>query len=386
MRFWFPAASLLLVMFAGCGTTRSTDTKRTATEQLLISDAMDRAISRLDFRALAGKKSYLDPTHIKDVTDQDYLVSSMRQHMLASGCLLLDNREEADYIVEPRAGAIGTDRHELLLGVPATNMPASVFLPGISASTIPEIPLAKKTEQRAVAKIAVFAYNRKTGHPVWQSGIVPVESRAKDVWVFGAGPFQRGSIYSGTNFAGDELKIPLIEPGKPRDGETGALSVADEAYFVEPKLEADKEEAVADDKGSSSAKQSGPGETAQRKGAAGETSPESSRGVIPAAHRESADPTAVEKSPAEPPAILRPPADQSGSVPVFPLERESWPDATPLAPLPGATWPDDTPAAGLLPLRARDFEQPHEDLLAIPVVPDRLRREPAVDATLEFQP
>ena len=28
----------------GCGTTRSTDTNRTATEQLLISDAIDRAV------------------------------------------------------------------------------------------------------------------------------------------------------------------------------------------------------------------------------------------------------------------------------------------------------------------------------------------------------
>jgi len=58
----------------------------------------------------------------------------------------------------------------------------------------------------------MFLYNRQTGRPVWQSGVTPEESRAKAVWVLGAGPFQRGTIYQGTKFAGDRLNIPLIDP------------------------------------------------------------------------------------------------------------------------------------------------------------------------------
>lgn len=227
------ALILALLVASGCGTTRMSDTKRTATEQLLISDAMDRAVSRLDFRALAGKTAYLDSSPARGATDQEYLVSALRQHMLASGCALKDKREEADYIVELRIGAVGTDRHEVLFGVPATKVPEMAAVVGVPSS-IPELPLAKKTEQRAVTKLAVFAYNRNTGRPVWQSGVVSVESEAKDVWVFGAGPFQRGSIYQGTKFAGDKLKIPLIEPGRGSDGDVGAVPVADEAYFVEP--------------------------------------------------------------------------------------------------------------------------------------------------------
>jgi hypothetical protein len=61
-----------------------------------------------------------------------------------------------------------------------------------------------------VAKIAVFAYERATGIPVWQSGTDAVASRARDLWVFGTGPFQRGSIYGGTKFAGEDLRVPLI--------------------------------------------------------------------------------------------------------------------------------------------------------------------------------
>ena len=98
---------------------------------------------------------------------------------------------------------------------------------------VPEIPFVKKTDQRAVAKVAVFAYNRVTGRPVWQSGLAPTESTSKSLWVLGAGPFRRGSIYDGTHFAGDKVRIPLVEPG-PDHGESGALSVATEAFFTQP--------------------------------------------------------------------------------------------------------------------------------------------------------
>ena len=53
------------------------------------------------------------------------------------------------------------------------------------------------------------------------------------LWVFGAGPFQHGSIYGGTTFAGDHVRIPLID--LERDGQKTSVSVAEQAYFVEPK-------------------------------------------------------------------------------------------------------------------------------------------------------
>lgn len=241
MRFRLAIVLPCLIVVFGCGTTKWTDTRRTATEQVLLSDAMDRAISQLDFRALAGKTVYLDSTYIKGAIDGEYLISAMRQHMLASGCVLRDKKDEANYIVEVRTGAIGTDRHELLFGVPATELPSVVPLAGVPRA-VPEMPLLKRTEQRGVARIAVFAYNRTTGRPVWQSGTIPVESNARDLWVLGAGPFQRGTIYDGTKFAGDRLNIPLVDPMAGRkDGDS--FSVADEAYFSEP---VEREEQVAE--------------------------------------------------------------------------------------------------------------------------------------------
>jgi hypothetical protein len=209
-RPWVRAWRLAMVAAlgaVGCGTTRVSDTQRTATEQLLVSNAVDQAVSQLDFRILAGKPIYFDAQYLAGSIDRGYVVSSLRQHLLASGCILQEDRSQATYVVEARSGGIGTDRHQVLIGVPEMNVPS--LLPG-QPTLIPEIPLAKRTDQKGVAKLAVFAYNRRTGRPVWQSGVVRMVSTSKDTWLLGAGPFRQGTIGDGTEFAGEPLRIPQI--------------------------------------------------------------------------------------------------------------------------------------------------------------------------------
>ena len=75
---------------------------RTATEQLLISNAVDQAVSRIDFTPLAGKRVYFDAQYLDSPVDKGYVVSSLRQHLLASGCLLQEERSKA--AVEPLPG------------------------------------------------------------------------------------------------------------------------------------------------------------------------------------------------------------------------------------------------------------------------------------------
>ena len=287
------AMILLCGALAGCGTTKWTDTSRSATEQLLITDAMDRAVSRLDLRSLAGKTVYLDSTPVTGLTDSAYLISSLRQHLLASGCVVKESKQEANYVLEIRAGAIGTDHHDLTFGVPRVDVPAILPVSGFGIPTnIPELPLAKRTHQRAVTKIAVFAYNRETGRPVWQSGVIPMESGAKAIWLFGAGPFQRGSIFEGTSFAGDTLKIPMVDLGN-QDGGIDSVSVAEEAYFIEPKKGSGN--LVQESEGAAQGDGSGPSQ-------AGETaaSAEAPTEVVRTGHTEPSDGVAgAEASPAD---------------------------------------------------------------------------------------
>jgi hypothetical protein len=218
------SALLLVILMTGCGTTRMTDSQRAATEMLLVSQAADNAVAQIDFSPLAGKTVYLDATGIeKEVIDRGYLVSIVKQQLVAAGALLHEDKMRAEYIVDLRSGGLGTDRHSVLVGTPAVQLPS--VLPGIPTN-LPEIALVKKSDQRAVAKIAVFAYNRISGRALWQSGTAQATTHVKDTWVFGTGPFSRGTIRERTELAGEPLPaIPTVfmggeKPTPPQEGPT----------------------------------------------------------------------------------------------------------------------------------------------------------------------
>ena len=52
----FLTIATLVSVLSGCGTTNS----RSATEQLLMSDSVDRVISQISFEPLAGQTVFLD--------------------------------------------------------------------------------------------------------------------------------------------------------------------------------------------------------------------------------------------------------------------------------------------------------------------------------------
>ncbi len=219
----------LLVSIAGCGST----TQRLGTEQLLMSDAVDLSIAQLDFRPLQARKVYLDSTYLQSIkgigfVNAPYIISSLRQQLTAAGCLLQDGRDDADIIVEARVGALGTDGHEITYGLPKNNLlsSAAAVIPNAPVlGTVPEISAARVEAQSGIAKVLVFAYDRETRHPIWQSGVAKAESTSRNSWVLGAGPFQRGTVHRGTRFAGGKLD--------PTDPDPPGFDGLDHAYFEE---------------------------------------------------------------------------------------------------------------------------------------------------------
>lgn len=194
--------AVLVVAVAGCGTVKMSHTARTGTEQLLLTDAWDQALAKIDFRPLTGVPVFLDTTNATAI-DQGWITSSLRQAMLTQGVLLRTKAEQAQWIVEARVGAYGTDSNDWLLGISQTTIPPTFS--GVPTGTIPEIALAKKTDQIGVAKLALFAYDRTSGQLVWTSGTAQAGSNAKNVFLGGVGPIKSGSIYRRPEFMGVEL-------------------------------------------------------------------------------------------------------------------------------------------------------------------------------------
>src|SRR5881392_478318 len=113
------AAALLLPLVAGCGINKS----RLATEQLVVSDAVDKAVAAIDFSPLSGKKVFFDTQFLDGVNmgingNVKYVSSALRQQMMAYDLRLQEKADTADYIVEGRVGVLANDGYEVTYGIP----------------------------------------------------------------------------------------------------------------------------------------------------------------------------------------------------------------------------------------------------------------------------
>ena len=232
MRLWILLVVGMVAFTAGCGSTRTTDTLRSATEQLLISDAVDRALEKMSFKQLSGFTVFLDTSRVSEVTDRDYLIGAVRQKLATEGAALREERSEADVVVELFVGALGTNRYEWFVGVPQVTLPPGA-LPSIPF--LPELPIVKEIKQQGVAKIETFAYDAETGIFIAHSGSQRSGTNNKSIYFLGLGPFESGSVTERIKLAGnplpsfgnqtDQAKLPGLaarpEGWNRRDRKTG---------------------------------------------------------------------------------------------------------------------------------------------------------------------
>jgi hypothetical protein len=189
MRFTFQsvliASSLLCLLATGCATIRTTDTSRTGLEQLLLSDAVDKSLDRTPLPPVDGRKVFVD-TQFLDCVDKGYLIGSLRQRLLISGASLVDKKEDSEVTMELVSGGIGTDNSNSFMGMPSVSLPGMISLP--------EVRVYDKSKQAGTAKIAVVAYDTKTGSMLYDSGSILAISEDQRWSVMGMGPFMEGDV------------------------------------------------------------------------------------------------------------------------------------------------------------------------------------------------
>jgi hypothetical protein len=150
---------------AGCVQVRQTDPARTATEQLLLSTAADRAVTNTPLSVFANKKVFLDTNYFESY-DSKYAVGSIRDALSRAGAILVSANTNSEIIVEARSGALSTDDRTYLIGIPSSGLP----IPLAGALSIPEIALYKSQKQFSTAKFALLAYDTHSSEHVFSSG------------------------------------------------------------------------------------------------------------------------------------------------------------------------------------------------------------------------
>ena len=164
---YLPLAVLVAGAFflSGCAEASMTNPPRSATEQLLLSTAADRAIATASLPLFSGKKVFLDATYY-DSYDSKYVLGAIRDALSRAGALLYNSESNCDLIIEARSGADSIDSSESLVGIPQTGVP----IPLAGTIAIPEIALYKSTRQYSIAKLALFAYSPATHEHYFSSG------------------------------------------------------------------------------------------------------------------------------------------------------------------------------------------------------------------------
>ncbi|HJT15409.1 MAG TPA: DUF6655 family protein [Dongiaceae bacterium] len=155
-----------VLALGACTSTRETSPQRSATEQLLISTAVDRAVEGMDLEIPQGTKVFLDAGQLEG-SDGKYASGAMKDRLLRDGANLVGDRGKADAVVEIRAGALSIDDRQTLVGIGSFDVP--VPLAG-EAAKIPEIALYKQKERVGIAKIAAIGYRTADGKLIDSTG------------------------------------------------------------------------------------------------------------------------------------------------------------------------------------------------------------------------
>lgn len=204
-----------LALATGCATTTTSNTARTATEQLLISAAIDRAMSNVSFTDFDGYSVFVDDKYL-DSVDKGYLVASLRHRILEGGGSIAVGADKADLVLEARSGGVGTDNQESFIGIPA------IGIPGLPIE-LPEVKIASRSTQMGTAKLGLVCYDPKTGRALGSGGEATALTHNNDTYVMGIGPFRSGSVLDqraqavgfngvGGSFMSNPIKVAKRKP------------------------------------------------------------------------------------------------------------------------------------------------------------------------------
>jgi Family of unknown function (DUF6655) len=171
----------------GCTTSKTTNTARSATEQLLVSSSVDQALAKVDFRPFGGRNVFVEEKYL-DGVDKNYILASVRHHVVQAGGGLSAKPEQADVMLEVRSGGVGTNSKDMFLGSPALSVP------GPFPVSLPEIKLMSRSTQTGIAKLGLVAYDAKTRRSLGTGGVAVSQSDDNNWFFFGFGPYQKGSV------------------------------------------------------------------------------------------------------------------------------------------------------------------------------------------------
>ena len=156
---WLAALGLAFLA-TGCIEPRITNTGRSAVEQNLISQAVERAVDNMSFSAYAGQNAVLDLGKLSPQCDKDYVMAVIETHLALSGVKVVEKPEDAQIRIRFVCGVLATDNTTLNIGTPAIPVPR----PNTNINFgIPEMSIFKRVARTGTCRMSAVIYDVKTG-------------------------------------------------------------------------------------------------------------------------------------------------------------------------------------------------------------------------------
>lgn len=156
------AATSAVLLLAACASTSETNPSRTATEQLLLARAADRAVEGLSLPLPKGSRVFVDAAYFQ-AEHAAYAVSAVRAALSSAGYALAPAKAEADAVFELRAGALSLEQMRRVFGLPDMRVPIN---DSFNVVSVPELSLYSRRDRVGVAEFSGFLYDPASGAPL----------------------------------------------------------------------------------------------------------------------------------------------------------------------------------------------------------------------------
>jgi hypothetical protein len=162
--------TLACFLGAGCTFSRSTHLPRSASQQVLATQAILRALDKLEFPEIRGKKVLVHVGAPGDAVDIEFLRTAVQIEIFEEEAKVVVAPEKADLVLGVLVGSMGLNIRGRFLGIMGTDGG------GVIPFTIPELALFKRTRTSGFARAEFALVDPESGEVIERSE--PVEGHS----------------------------------------------------------------------------------------------------------------------------------------------------------------------------------------------------------------
>ena len=163
--------TLACFLGAGCTFSRGTQLPRSASQQVLATQAVLRALDKLQFPDIRGKKVLVHVGAPGDAVDTEFLRTAVQIEVFEEQAKVVVAPEKADLVLGVLVGSMGLNIRGRFLGIKGTEGG------GIVPFTIPELALYKRTLTSGFARAELALVDPESGAVIQRSD--PVEGHSE---------------------------------------------------------------------------------------------------------------------------------------------------------------------------------------------------------------